>query len=424
MLQRTARGREPSSRATRIVIIMKILMISSYLPYPLFSGGQVRLYNLIKELSNKHEITLICEKRTHQTESDIAEVKKICHEVITVARKPQWSIANIMKSGTSKHSFLVTGHTHDEFKQKIQAVLAKTKFDLIHVETYYVMQNLPPTDIPVVLVEHNIEYQVYEKFMQRAPVFLKPLLKIDIAKIKNEEETFWKQAKALVAVSREDQGVMKKAGCDSSLVSNGVNTDQFIFKNYEERKNGQDKKILFLGDFKWIQNLDAVMFIIKEIWPLIRVKGEEESVKGNVRLWIVGRKIPESIRNLTNDPAVVFDEGSSARSTPELFQEADLLLAPIRIGGGTSYKILESMSSGTPVVTMQMSADALSAKDGHDLLVGQNAALLAEKCALLLHDGSMYKQVAKNGRELVEKNYTWKEIGKKLEEVYKQAVLY
>ena len=50
---------------------MKILMISSYLPYPLYSGGQVRLFNLIKELSGKHEITLICEKRKHQTDDDI-----------------------------------------------------------------------------------------------------------------------------------------------------------------------------------------------------------------------------------------------------------------------------------------------------------------------------------------------------------------
>lgn len=82
------------------------------------------------------------------------------------------------------------------------------------------------------------------------------------------------------------------------------------------------------------------------------------------------------------------------------------------------------MSSGTPVVTMQMSADALSAKDGHDILVGQNAKELAEKCSLLLHDEVLYKRISENGRALVEKNYTWKEIGKKLEEVYKQAVLY
>src|SRR6266404_6039929 len=121
---------------------MKILIISSYLPYPLYSGGQVRLYNIIKELSHKHEITLICEKRPYQTAQDIAEVKKICKDVITVDRKKQWSISNIAKAGISSNSFLVTGHTQQAFKQKIQEILSHNTFDLIHVETYYVMKNL------------------------------------------------------------------------------------------------------------------------------------------------------------------------------------------------------------------------------------------------------------------------------------------
>ena len=74
---------------------MNILLVSSYLPYPLFSGGHIRLYNLIKELSPKHKITLICEKRDHQGEADIAELKKLCKKVIVVPRRKQWSVANI-----------------------------------------------------------------------------------------------------------------------------------------------------------------------------------------------------------------------------------------------------------------------------------------------------------------------------------------
>lgn len=408
---------------------MKILMISSYLPYPLFSGGQVRLYNLIKELSSKHEITLICEKRAHQTEADISAVKEICKDVITVERKPQWSLANLVKAGMSPHSFLVTGHTLAEFKQKIHQAIEQTTFDLIHVETYYVMENLLegtgnyqlPT-LPLVLVEHNIEYQVYEKFMNRAPLFLRPLLKIDIAKIKREEEQYWKQARSLVAVSFEDKSIMKKAGVAASLVSNGVNTKQFGFTSFDERNaQHKERKILFLGDFKWIQNKDSVTFIIKEIWPQLKLQMESKKGGTAVKLWIVGRKIPDSIRSLTNDPDVLFDEKSSSLPTEKIFQEASILLAPIRVGGGTSYKILESMSSGTPVVTMQMSAEALGAKNEQDVLVGNNARELAERCKELLQSERLYKHIAKNGRVLVEKNYTWKEIGKKLEEVYQEA---
>lgn len=411
---------------------MKILLVSSYLPYPLYSGGQVRLYNLIKELSGKHEITLLCELRPNQTQNDVSEIKKICTDVITVPRKKQWSIPNILKSGFSTHSFLVTGHTQSFLEQKIKETIENNNFDLIHVETYYVMENLPQRKgdggsgggkyvLPVVLVEHNIEYMVYQKFMERVPAIVRPLLKLDVGKIKREEENFWKLADCVVSVSKEDQLVMKNDGIDSFIVPNGVNTNQFTYTSFEKRnyeKTGTVRKILYLGDFKWLQNRDAVTFILKEIWPDLVKKSQEKHPEMKLQLWIVGRKIPSAIRNLSDDPHVLFDEESSSFPTEKIFQEASVLLAPIRIGGGTSYKILESMSSGTPVVTMQMSADALGATGGKNIMIGNTAEELAGKCLALLSDTGEYIKISKNGRELIENNYTWKEIGKKLDEVY------
>lgn len=313
-------------------------------------------------------------------------------------------------------------------------MLSRETFGLIHVETYYVMQNLPKTDIPIVLVEHNIEYQVYERFMSRAPLFARAFLKIDVNKIRKEEEAFWKKANSLVAVSREDQEVMSKAGSTSQLVPNGVNTGVFTYlqkvPSSSDTSGLENKKILFIGDFKWIQNQDTVKFILKEIWPKIKEKGlgirdpSASSGQGqdlNIKLWIVGRTIPHSVRSLTRDPDVIFDEASSTLATEKIFHQAAVLLAPIRVGGGTSYKILESMSTGTPVVTMQMSADAISAKDGQDLMVGQNADGLASKTISLLSDEKLYRTISRNGRLLIEKNYTWKEIGMRLEEVYKKV---
>ncbi|HEX8932317.1 MAG TPA: hypothetical protein VF810_04130, partial [Patescibacteria group bacterium] len=179
---------------------MKILLVSSYLPYPLHSGGHIRLYNLIKELAGKHEITLICEKRSHQTPEDIQELAKICKKVVTVDRRKQWSWQNIAKTTTTLNSFLVTGHTHPEMRQKIMDELVRESFDLIHVETFYIMQNLPVTALPVVLVDHNIEYQVYKRFVDKAPKLLRPLLLLDVAKIKRDEEFAWQSATKVVAV--------------------------------------------------------------------------------------------------------------------------------------------------------------------------------------------------------------------------------
>jgi glycosyltransferase involved in cell wall biosynthesis len=80
------------------------------------------------------------------------------------------------------------------------------------------------------------------------------------------------------------------------------------------------------------------------------------------------------------------------------------------------------MSCGTPVVTMQMSADAIDAKDGHDIMVGNSAEELAKKSLLLLEEKETYEKIAHAGRKLIENNYTWKMIAKKLEAVYADVV--
>ena len=254
---------------------MKILIVSSYLPFPLHSGGHIRLYNLIKNLSKNHVITLICEKRDYQTEEDVKSLEKICKKVITVPRRKQWSLGNIIKTGFSTDPFLLVGHKSEEMKLAIKDELVREVYDLIHVETFYVFQNLPKVSVPVVLVEHNVEYLVYKRYLDLASPILKPLLYIDVMKIKNKEKSAWKKADKLVAVSNLEKKIIKRS--DTVIVPNGVDTEEFKFRSFQEIPF--EKRILFIGNFKWIQNKDAVEFILKDIWPNILRKLEELNKK-------------------------------------------------------------------------------------------------------------------------------------------------
>lgn len=386
---------------------MKILVVSSFLPYPLHSGGHVRLFNLIKELSKTHNIDLVCEKRDSQTESDIKEVRKYCEEVITVERKKQWSVENVLKTSVSTYPFLLVGHTSPEMKQKIVSLLNTKKYDVIHVETFYVNQNLPRTYLPVVLVEHNIEYLVYKRYMDLAPVYLRPLLSLDIQKIKKWEEHFWKKATGLVAVSEKEKSQMSRP--DVYVVPNGVDID--VYSPKKKTYNRKAKYVLFIGDFKWIQNIQAVQFILKDIWPRIQTE--------NTKLWIVGKNMPESFKSL-GDKRVIFDS-DAPDETWKIYQKADVLLAPIMVGGGTSYKILESMASGTPVVTTKLGIEGIGAKHEKEALVGQTADVLATYVETLLTDSQLAKKIAENARTLVAETYSWKKIAKRLEDVYKNV---
>lgn len=399
---------------------MKILIVSSFLPYPLFSGGHVRLFNLVKLLGKRHEITLICEKRSYQTEQDIKTVEKICKKVVVVERKKQWQLSNILRAGFSFYPFLLVGHDNAILKKEIEILLSTNTFDVIHVETFYVMQNLPKNvSIPVVLVEHNIEYLVYERYVKQAPFFIRPLLAIDIAKLQYWERLFWRRAAKLVAVSEQEKRLMDRD--DVEIVPNGVDVEKFKIQNTKFKSINREKRILFIGDFKWMQNCDSVEWILKEIWPsFVSRFARTTAGKPKIKLWIVGRKIPQSIRKLTIDPDVIFDE-NAPKDTEKIFDQADILLAPIRVGGGTSYKILEAMASGVPVVTTSLGIEGIDARNNDDVLIADSTEGLASKTIELLEDQEKYLRLVKNARILIEKKYDWKIIVKQLEKIYESA---
>ncbi len=381
---------------------MKILIVSSFLPYPLHSGGHIRLYNLILRLSKNHEITLICEKRKNQRAEDIEQLSRICKKVYTVERQKQWSLKNILLTGFSFNSFLITGHTNSKFKTLISGVLKEESFDVIHVETSYVFQNLPQnTSVPVVLVEHNLEYMVYRRFAQNAFFLIRPLLYLDTIKLEKIEKSFWKRATKLVAVSDSEAKVMNA----DAIVPNGVDTEKF------KPVSGGDK-ILFIGDFKWIQNRDSAKFILKDIWPKLNIPE---------KLWIVGRKIPEDIKSLGSS-GVIFDQDSPA-DTYEIYKKTKVLLAPIRVGGGTSFKILECMASGVPVVTTALGNAGINAVNGKSIIIAETDLAFADAVNNLLKDEKLYKEIAKNARDLIMEKYNWDIIVNKLEKVYKDAIV-
>lgn len=389
---------------------MKILMVSSYLPYPLFSGGHIRLFNLLKGLSKDHEITLICEKRNYQSDLDIQRIEKIVKTVIVVDRKKQWTIRNILKSIFSTEPFLLVGHSNQDMKKAIKNALLSEKFDLIHVETFYVMQNLPKTDIPVVLVEHNVEYEVYKKFAQNANLLLKPFLYIDILKLKLREKSFWNKATKLVAVSESDAKTM---GRHAEIVPNGVDIEKYSRVVKRKSKN----KVLFIGDFKWIQNIDSVNWILNKVWPkfLSEFKGKPRPL-----FWIVGRTVPASLKNKKSD-SVFFDENAPSEAE-FIYADSNVLLAPIRVGGGTSFKILEAMATGLPVITTPLGNLGIKARANKEILIAENSQEFVNKLKEMLSDQKKYDSISRKSSEFIKKNYDWSSIVVRLEKVYKEAI--
>ena len=386
---------------------MKILMLTPYLPYPLFSGGQIRSYNLLKNLSQKHEITLFSFIRSDKEKQYLKYLKPFCNQVIIFKRRQAWDPRNLLLALFTPYPFLVSLYLSSSFRRAITEELRNGNYDLIHAETFYIMPNLPQTKVPTLLVEQTIEYLVYQQFVRDFKLWLlKPLLYFDVLKINLWEKYYWRRATRLAAMSDSDKQIMTQSVKDKKVdvVANGVDVKFF---SGVKPKPGQ--VVLFIGNFKWLPNRDAAQFLAKAIWPKIVASLPQAA------LLIVGRNPTKEILKLAQAGIKIEGDVADIRTA---FAKASVLLAPIRNGRGTKYKVLEAMASGLPVVTTKLGIEGIDAKDS--VLVVESAADLDSQTIKVLQDQRLAAKLADKAKKIVYNQYNWETISNRLNLVYQQ----
>jgi polysaccharide biosynthesis protein PslH len=392
---------------------MNILMLTPYLPYPLVSGGQIRTYNLLKNLSGQHNITLFSYIRKDEERQHIPELQPYCDSIRVFKRRPVWSLRNIVQSQFSLDPLLMTMYRSSELQQAIRDELRTGKYDLIHAETFYMMPNIPKTDLPILLVVQTIEHLGYKEFTRKHQnLLIKPFLYWDVMKIKRWEEYYWKTATRLIAMSGEDRKYItnriKEVG-PIDVVANGVDIEFF---KAVKKQTTDDFIVLFVGTFKWLPNVEAVEYLVSKVWKYVK-----EGIP-NAKLWIVGNSPTEKIEHFAKiDPSIVV-KGRVA-DIRDAYKKANVLLAPVWSGKGTRYKILEAMATETPIVATSLAVEGLGVEPGVHALVADTAKELADHTIELSKNKKLASSLAQNGKKLVEKNYNWTSIASKLDSIYK-----
>ena len=304
-------------------------MLTPYLPWPLNSGGQIRTYNLLKNLAHKHEISLFSFIRDDDEKKYVGKLKPYCRKIMLFKRtQSPWAIRNILLAGLTPYPFLVCIYLSKAAKDALTQELNQEKYDIIHAETFYVMPNIPATEIPTLLVEQTIEYLGYQTYTaQTAMPFLRPMLYIDVIKLKFWEKHYWRKADRVFAVSSEDKKVMQELipGLEVGVIPNGVDADYYA----EKKLPRKSPPCVMYGvtNFEWLQNVEAVRELVTKVWPGIIAK-----VPG-VRLWIVGRMIPSWIKEMSEKRSDIF---SSPESIEKNWQN---ILSKVEAGDESNWKI-------------------------------------------------------------------------------------
>jgi glycosyltransferase involved in cell wall biosynthesis len=395
---------------------MKILMLTPYLPYPPSSGGQVRSYNLIKNLSKQHDIFLVSLIKNDSEKIYKEKLAPFCKEIHICKRSESpWTLSNILKSVFGVFPFVVVRNSSPESKKIILQLLSREKFDLIHAETFYIMPHIPETTVPILLVEQTIEYKVYQHYVSKISPLFRPFFYFDIVKLQYWERTFWKKANVVGAVSKDDESKMKELlpNLDTVIIPNAAGED--LLQVYTDKHSKAEPIFLYQGNFSWLQNIEAGEILINDIFPEIQKRIPD------ARCIIAGQRAQEKLGQVKKKGIKIVDiAASDIESVIRVFKESSIFLAPIEGPGGTRLKVLGAMAAGLPVISSPTGVRGLNAKNGEHVIIARTPQEYAEESIKLLTDKNHFNKIRSNARKMVDTTYSWTAVSKNLEKVYKE----
>lgn len=384
----------------------RILFVTYDFLYPLTSGGKSRAYHLLKFGKNKqNELFLYSFIRKKPQEEDIKEIKKIGVSEIFLKQRKTLKKGNLFIKSLFTQSSVFRHLYYDKPTViEIEKICIEKKIDVIQFESFYTAyfasEIFSKLGIKQIYGSENIEHLLYEdlaKFSKN--LFLKTAYFLQAKKIKSEGISFYKKTDETIVVTKDEKNVAGKLGAKNvTIVPNGIDVSAFTYKNSKSKKI---KRLLFVGNFSYFPNIDAADFIFKEIFP---------KLSNDIAITIIGKdqKRVSSIPK-NNKRVKCIDYIEDIR---DAYYSSDVFLFPVRIGGGTNFKVLEAASCGLPIIAFPEKVESLGFKVSKNFLSCSTASQFAEVIENLDLDSEKVHDMTISSRKLVEKNYSWENIGK------------
>ena len=399
---------------------LRILWVKAGKLLPVDTGGKIRSFNLLKQLSAGNETTLLSYYGGAADSDYEKQIQRELPGTITVnTGAPESTIGqsvNYLRRLPSAAPYAVTKFTSPAVRQMIHQWDREGRFDVMVSDFLSASLNFPKSlSTPAVLFQHNVESALWQRQAKHEPNFIKrSAFKIESAKMSRYERRTVNRFNHIIAVSEHDRDLMSQMGETGriSVVPTGVDLKEYaaVYKNRSDEE--RSSLVLFLGSMDWEANIDGVDYFCREIWP---------SVKAAVpaaRFRVVGRSPHGRVKRWESDSVEITGR---VPSVLEHLRDAAVFVVPLRIGGGTRLKIYEAMAAGKAVVSTTIGAEGLDVHDGHDIMLADTAPAFAEAVMNLLKNADMRARFEKAAAELAAR-YDWAIIAKRFEETLAEVV--
>ncbi len=323
----------------------------------------------------------------------------------------RWRFASTWLSG--KYPWRTIWFWEPDLQNLLDELLIKNNYDLVVVEDNAMGVYKYRTSVPLIFTEHEVRRprSVDWAGWREKSIPQWAFNEFDWIRWRWYQVNTWKRFDRIQTFSDRDAASIRQL--QPELASRvRVNPFGIVLPTPAEPTGQDDKTIIFVGNFTHPPNVDAALWLAREIMPLLR------KLSPGVALIVIGIYPPREVLETAQDDISV--TGPVDDIVPFL-EQAAVVVAPIRTGGGMRMKVLHAMATGKAVVTTPRGADGL-ALDGLQapLLIAEGAANFACAVAELLGNRNQRIDLGLQARKFTEIHFSPQAYAQRLVAIYQE----
>lgn len=371
---------------------MRILCLTSRLPYPPNRGDRVRAYRFLRDLSRAHQLTLISFIAKQSEAQYLEPLRAHIHDVRVIKLSPRNSFVSVAANWWRGEPLQVQYYRSRAMRHVVDQAIAAGRFDAVYIHLFrmvpYVLDY--PNLYRIVDLTDVISREIRSSIRYRS-LLTRLLYLIEGPRISQYERWVAENLDETWLISEAERRALAPhcPGANIQVVNHGIDLEGF----YPTGESPEPDSLIFVGHMRVFHNVDAVTHLVQDVLPLVR-----QRVPG-CTLKIVGANPSPQVRRLEATEAVTVT-GFVDDLNAELNQ-ASLFAAPLRFAGGLQTKVLEAMASGRPVLTTSIVNQGLGAKPGKEIIIADDAQTMADRLVELLRDDNLRVQIGQAARRFV-----------------------
>lgn len=389
---------------------MKILYVVPFVPRQV----KVRSFNLIPRLARSHQIHLVCVSSEVPSEAQRQYLEQYCETVLYIPHSRWRAISQCAAALPTKRPMRIAYCESKAASQAVDDLVREAEPDVIYVERWRALQYVPRNAAVPVVCDPTDSMTLYNRRLKGTGAWWERFVGWEEhRRFVRYEGTLARRADVCVFCSGVDMECVKEQAPEVryELVPNGVDCEKLFFKETSEE---EPATLVFTGNLKYRPNRHAAEFFLAQIFPLVQKQVPQ------AKFVVVGNGAEKALGRYRGTPGF-----EAVGFVPELrpyLARATVAVAPLTVGAGVSNKLGEGFAVGTPVVATPLASGDLPVKDGEHLLIAREATQFADRVIALLADAQLRRAIAARARRLVQEQYDWKIVSRKMEDVMRDAV--